>query len=357
MIHGHRLKEGLVLIILMALLAAVFPVNAAPRDIPPTIKGLIGLYEGEGTRFLLRENNGRVEMVYDLGNSSERAFSVYAVYPLLTVSDNEYQLNMASPLGRVSGRISIERDAAGYGTACLIGASTYNRRFFGPETGQTFRIKAQHSVDELRQMAATASPPHFQGEFVTPDLVNVAALDTTIRLDIRYATTNNFMGIALYDRPRAYLQRAAAEALVRVHKKLALHGYGIIIHDAYRPWTVTKMFWDATPDAQKVFVADPEQGSRHNGGGAVDVSLYDLVTGQPVEMISGYDEFSLRAHAEYPGGTAHQRRLREILKIYMQSEGFDVYEEEWWHYDYKDWQKYPVLNVSFADLDAAVIKK
>jgi D-alanyl-D-alanine dipeptidase len=351
-----RLKGRLVLTILAILLAVVLPVNAAPPDIPPGIKQLIGLYEAEGTRFLLRENDGRVEMVYDLGGEDGPAFSVYAVYPLQTVADNEYQLNIVSPLEQASGRISIGRDAAGYGTACLIGQNTYSRRFFGPELGQTYRIEALHSVNELRQMAAAASPPRLQGEFVTPDLVNVAALDPTIRLDIRYATTNNFMGAAFYDRPRAFLQRPAAEALVRVHKKLTLHGYGILIHDAYRPWTVTKMFWDATPAAQKIFVADPEKGSRHNRGGAVDVSLYELATGQPAEMISGYDEFSLRAHAEYPGGTAHQRRLREILGIYMLSEGFSVYEEEWWHYDYRDWQIYPLMNISFAELDAAANK-
>ncbi|MDR7868492.1 MAG: M15 family metallopeptidase [Sporomusaceae bacterium] len=314
---------------------------------------IIGLYEGDGDRFLLRENDGRVELVYDRGDKDGPAFLVYIVYPLQSVARDEYQLEAVSPLGRASGPVSIERDAAGFGTVCRVGTTVYNRRFFDPEIGKTYRLKAQFSMDELRQRAAAAIPPQGQSTIPAPELVNVLSLDATINVDIRYATDNNFIGAPLYDRPRAYLRRPAAEALVRVHKKLALHGYGIIIHDAYRPWMVTKMFWDATPESQKQFVADPAKGSCHNRGGAVDVALCELATGQPVEMLSDYDEFSLRAHSAYPGGTAHQRRSRDALRIYMESEGFGVYEDEWWHFDYKDWRKYPVMNITFAELDAA----
>ena len=100
------------------------------------------------------------------------------------------------------------------------------------------------------------------------------------------------MGVPLYDRAQARLQRPAAEALGRVQRALAAEGFGLLVHDAYRPWYVTRMFWDATPDSQRVFVADPATGSRHNRGAAVDLTLYDLRTGRPVTMVSGYDEFS-----------------------------------------------------------------
>ncbi len=351
------MKRGLRLICLaviavIALLSLVLPAYAASPDISPAIKQIIGLYEGYGERFLLRENDGRVELVYDRGDKSGSAFLVYIVYPLQAVARDEYRLDAVSPLGRVSGPIILEHDAAGSGTVCRVGGTVYNRRFFDPEIGRTYRLEAQYSMDELRKRAAAATPPRGQSTIPAPELVNVLSLDATIHLDIRYATDNNFIGAPLYDRPRAYLRRPAAEALVRVHKKVALHGYGLIIHDAYRPWMVTKMFWDATPESQKQFVADPAKGSCHNRGGAVDVALYELSTGQPVEMLSGYDEFSLRAHSAYPGGTAHQRRLRDALRIYMESEGFGMYEDEWWHFDYKDWREYPVMNNTFAELDA-----
>jgi D-alanyl-D-alanine dipeptidase len=166
-------------------------------------------------------------------------------------------------------------------------------------------------------------------------------------LDIRYAGTNNFVGEKFYSQARAFAQRPAAEALVRVQKKLNAEGFGLLVHDAYRPWYVTKMFYDATPEDMKIFVADPAKGSRHNRGAAVDVSLYDLETGNPVRMPSGYDEFSPRAFPEYPGGTSVERWQRDLLRRTMESEGFTVYEFEWWHFDYQDWQKYPILNIPF----------
>ncbi len=146
------------------------------------------------------------------------------------------------------------------------------------------------------------------------------------------------------------MQRPAAEALVRVHKKLAEQGYGLLVYDAYRPWAVTKMFWDATPEKWHHFVADPSKGSRHNRGCAVDLTLYDRKTGKPVEMVSGYDEFSDRAYPGYLGGTSLQRWHRDLLRHAMAAEGFSVYEAEWWHFDCKDWRQYPILNVTFEGL-------
>jgi len=141
-----------------------------------------------------------------------------------------------------------------------------------------------------------------------------------------------------------------AEAVVRANHKLRKYGYGLLIHDAYRPWYVTKVFWDATPDDKKIFVADPSKGSRHNRGCAVDLTLYDLKTGKAVEMVSTYDETTDRAHADYPGGTSLQRWHRKLLREAMEAEGFAVYPPEWWHFDYKDWQKYRIGNVRFEQI-------
>jgi D-alanyl-D-alanine dipeptidase len=225
-----------------------------------------------------------------------------------------------------------------------------HRRELGPEEGQSFRIQPARSIDQLRQEALSASPPHEDGQFRPPALVELAALNDAIHLDIRYATTNDFLGTPVYTQARAFLQRPAAEALVRAQQRLTAYGYALLIHDAYRPWYVTKVFWDATPPEGKIFVADPAQGSRHNRGCAVDLTLYDLKTSKSIEMPGTYDEMSPRSFPNYPGGTSLQRWHRDLLRWAMESEGFTVYEHEWWHFDYKDWHEYPILNVPFEKL-------
>jgi zinc D-Ala-D-Ala dipeptidase len=198
--------------------------------------------------------------------------------------------------------------------------------------------------------AQSPQPPQETGPFRQSDLVELVKLDPTIKLDIRYATKNNFLGKAVYKQARAFLQRPAAEALTRINQSLRKQGYGLIIHDGYRPWYVTKIFWDVTPEDKKIFVADPAKGSRHNRGCAVDLSLFDLKTGQEVTMPSEYDEMTERAHINYVCATPEAKRLRDMLRAAMEADGFAVYEPEWWHYDYKDWKEYPIGNVKFSEI-------
>jgi D-alanyl-D-alanine dipeptidase len=193
-------------------------------------------------------------------------------------------------------------------------------------------------------------PPIETGPFRKPDLVELIKLDPSIKLDIRYATRNNFLGKAVYKQSRAFLQRPAAEALARVNQALRKQGYGLVVFDGYRPWSVTKVFWDVTPADKKIFVADPSKGSRHNRGCAVDLSLVDLKTGAEVKMPSEYDEMTERAHINYACATPEAKRLRELLREAMAAEGFAVYEPEWWHYDYKDWKEYPIMNLKFSEI-------
>ena len=183
-----------------------------------------------------------------------------------------------------------------------------------------------------------------------PDLVELIGLDPTIRLDIRYADSNNFMGRPMYSLPKAFLQRPAAEALARVHRSLAKRGYGLLVFDGYRPWSVTRKFWDETPPEKRRFVADPAKGSRHNRGCAVDLSLFDLKTGAEVRMPSGYDEFTERASPGYTGGTGEERRCRDLLRSAMESEGFSVNSGEWWHFDFHEWQEYGILDIPFEEI-------
>jgi D-alanyl-D-alanine dipeptidase len=213
-----------------------------------------------------------------------------------------------------------------------------------------FRVDPVRPVPELREEALRASPPAEAGPFRRPELVEVARLDTTIRLDIRYASDRNFLGTPVYTQARAFLQRPAAEAVVRAHRALAAQGYGLLIHDAYRPWYVTKIFWDATPADKHEFVADPSQGSKHNRGAAVDLSMYDLKSGKPVTMPSTYDEFSPRAYPTYEGGTEDEQRRRDLLRSVMEREGFRVASNEWWHFDHQDWKAYGIQNARFEDL-------
>jgi D-alanyl-D-alanine dipeptidase len=217
-------------------------------------------------------------------------------------------------------------------------------------TARGVRLEVIVALLLLSSAAFAQGPPIEAGPFRKPDLVELIKLDKTIHLDIRYATSNNFLGRPVYTEARAFLQRPAAEALVRANKALRKQGYGLVIHDGYRPWSVTKVFWDATPVDKKQFVADPAQGSRHNRGCAVDLSIFDLKTGKEVEMPSGYDEMTERSHINFTGGFPESRKLRDMLRAAMEAEGFAVYEPEWWHYDYKDWKEYPILNIAFAEI-------
>jgi D-alanyl-D-alanine dipeptidase len=215
---------------------------------------------------------------------------------------------------------------------------------------KVFRITPVRPVAELRSEALADHPPKEVGDFRRPDLVDLAKLDRRIKLDIRYATTDNFLSTPVYTSARAFLQRPAAEALLRAHRELMKQGYGLLIFDAYRPWYVTKMFWDATPPDKHEFVADPSKGSRHNRGCAVDLTLYDLKSGREIEMTGVYDEMSERSYPNYAGGTAEQRALRDRLRGAMEKQGFTVYDSEWWHFDYQDWQHYAIQNIPFDEI-------
>jgi zinc D-Ala-D-Ala dipeptidase len=199
----------------------------------------------------------------------------------------------------------------------------------------------------------TAPPRVTSAKKARKQLTSISALEPGIKLNIWYATSDNFMKRPLYKLPRAYLQKHAAEGVVRAHRKLAKDGYGIMVFDAYRPWSVSVQFWDAVTQEQreKGFVADPKQGSRHNRACAVDISLYELSTGKEVAMPSAVDEMSDRAAADYAGGTADQRARRDLLRTAMESEGFTVLPHEWWHFDCVGFEKYPIMDVPFEKLE------
>lgn len=306
-----------------------------PPECPQRWRGLIGEYGWDHNVLYIREYHGQlhalVEWFYD--------------YPLTEVDENTFRFPDYG-LYHDEG-LRFVRDPQGQATSVVAAEVTFHRRPVGTPDGETFRIQPLRPIDELRQAAMTATPPHETGDFRETDLVDVDTVQPSIHLDIRYATTNNFTGSVFYRQPRALLQRPAAEALARVAKTLEPRGLGILVHDAYRPWFVTKMFWEATPTDLRNFVANPANGSRHNRGCAVDLTLYDRATGKPIEMVAGYDEFSPRSFPLYPGGTSRQRWYRDLLRRSMESEGYQIYEQEWWHFDYQDWRSYRIGNVPF----------
>jgi CubicO group peptidase (beta-lactamase class C family)/D-alanyl-D-alanine dipeptidase len=311
---------------------------AKPQPAPAKWAGLIGEYGWDHNTLYIFEQDGQLYTLIEW----------FFVYPLKEESENVYSF---PAYGLYDGeKMIFTRDQKGRATRVETANVVFERRKIDGENGETFTITPQRPVEELRKEALAATPPAEKGDFREPELVDLTKLDDTIKLDIRYATTNNFLKTPFYTSAKAYMQKPAAEAVVRIHKKLAKDGYGLLILDAYRPWSVTKMFWEATPPKQRIFVADPSKGSRHNRGCAVDLTLYDLKTGKPVEMVGGYDEMSDRSYPEYFGGTSLQRWHRELLRQAMEAEGFTVYEAEWWHFDYKDWKKYGILNKTFEEL-------
>lgn len=193
------------------------------------------------------------------------------------------------------------------------------------------------------------SPPKEQNKREA-DLIELIKLDKTIKLDIKYATADNFVGRAVYPEARAFLQLPAAEAVVKVHKWLSRQGLGIVIYDGYRPWSITKLFWEVVSPDKRTFVADPAKGSKHNRGCAVDLGIYDLETGKAVPMPSAYDEFTERASPNYAGGTDEERYNRDKLIQLMQAHGFTVNANEWWHYDYNGWQDYAIYDIAFSEV-------
>ncbi|MEB3287868.1 MAG: M15 family metallopeptidase [Vampirovibrionales bacterium] len=182
-------------------------------------------------------------------------------------------------------------------------------------------------------------------------LVDATLFAPTIRLDVRYATDDNFLGRAVYEKPRVFLAKSPAKALRRIARTLKKEGLGIILFDGYRPPAVVQTFWDETPDHLKKFLTNPAIGGRHCRGYSVDLTLYDLTTGKPLLMPSAYDDFTDKASPDYSGGTAEQRKNRDKLIAVMGKEGFSVHPCEWWHFDYPNWENQPIIKSTFDAID------
>lgn len=175
------------------------------------------------------------------------------------------------------------------------------------------------------------------------ELVDLEEEISDIRLDVRYATEDNFMGERLYPVAKAVLRKPAAESLSEAQEDLKERGLELEVFDGYRPYEVTEKMWEPYQDPD--FVADPAEGSRHNRGCAVDVTLVDSANGEELVMPTGYDDFTEKAAHDYGDLPEEAIRNRDLLREVMEGHGFAALETEWWHYDCQDWERFEVMDL------------
>ena len=315
-----------------------------PKDCPKDLKYILGMYYGNGEMFLLRENNGEVELVYRFGQN-DYTFAGSNVYPLYKEHFDSYTINESGPLNHLDAAVRIERSREGYGVSCSVGGNRYSRRFFAGENGRPFRFAPVSDWQALKTAADAAVMPAQLGAGQQAQLVDLAQAVPGLKFDLRYAQADNCFGQALTDDQRAFLDADAAQALAQAQQYLKPYGYGILVWEAYRPWSVSKLAYDALPADKKSMLPAPEAGFSHNTGRSIDVSLYLLATGENAGMISGFDEPSVRQYASFAGGTTLERYRRDLLRSAMQMAGFTASGTEWWHFDYGDIKGFAHLNV------------
>ena len=180
-------------------------------------------------------------------------------------------------------------------------------------------------------------------------LVDLEKFIPQIKLDIKYATKDNIVGMKVYDKPKAFLRLPAAYALKKIESELNKRGLGLKIFDAYRPYSVTILFYERIKDTD--YVASPWQGSRHNRGCAVDVSIIDLKSGRELEMPTKIDDFTLKAHPDYQDLSDTVKSNRALLLNVMKKYGFSQFPTEWWHFDFSGWANYFLMDLKFDDLE------
>ncbi|MEO1434638.1 MAG: M15 family metallopeptidase [Bacteroidota bacterium] len=170
--------------------------------------------------------------------------------------------------------------------------------------------------------------------------IDVKLLDSTVVLDMRYATANNFVEEKMYNCGRCLLRPEVARAVVKLHQELRTQGYGgLKFFDCFRPRPVQQKLWNKVPDPR--YVTNPAKGSMHNRGAAVDLTIVDI-EGKELEMGTGFDFFGKQAYHTYVEHSDTVQANRDLLKGSMEAAGFGAIRTEWWHYSYKAKGGYPI---------------
>ena len=238
-----------------------------------------------------------------------------------------------------------------------------------PKQSRSFTLKTQGFLKTLVLAAVfyllVAHPLHAQYKYgITPvtyqqyqksiqtnpakELIDLEKFIPGIVLDIRYATTDNFTQQKIYTLAKAYARKPVAEALKRAQAELKPMGLGIKIFDAYRPYKATVKFYEVYHDT--TYVASPYRGSRHNRGCAIDMTIINLKTGEELKMPTGYDSFQKAAWPSTPVKDPAIRKNRDLIISVMEKQGFKVNSSEWWHYDFKGWKNFEVMDIDFEEL-------
>lgn len=178
------------------------------------------------------------------------------------------------------------------------------------------------------------------------ELVEVAPLDRTLRVELRYGTARNGAGVPLYAPGFPCLLRpAVARKLLAAQEFLRPFGCGLKVWDAYRPAGAQRELWRRV--RVRRYVADPDapggSGSMHARGAAVDVTLVDLATGRERRMPTDFDAFSLDAVGIYRGPDPEIAANLRLLHGAMKAGGFLAQYREWWHFTARDWRAYPPM--------------
>ncbi|MDD4319922.1 MAG: M15 family metallopeptidase [Acidaminococcaceae bacterium] len=330
-----------IIVLGMPLVAGAFDVK--PDPLQKAEDALIGLYTGNNSIFLVREAGGKLSVAYRYLQTDED-FSHSNIYPLTKEHYDSYTINEVGPLTSAESSLKFERDKNGNGVSIRIGQYNYTRKFTRGEDGKPFRINVEQPWETLQKEAQAAKLPK-QTAINKATLVDLALVIPDLHYDLRYTTKNNIFGVPLVKSKKAYLDQEAAEALARVQKRLKEYGYGLIIWEAYRSWSDFKLATLALPQKYKKILPTAEEGYPHNTGRSVDVSLYDLSNGEPVRMISDFDELTPAQYSGFIGGNELQRWQRDLLREMMGLEGFVGSDMEWWHFDYIPDTKYQLLNI------------
>ncbi len=309
-----------------------------PQAAPPALLEYLGEYGWDHNHIFVKEQGGELRALIEW----------FFEYPMIPVSKDVYKFPQ---YGLYPGEeLKFTRDSSGRING--LNAVYLDWPLRETRTEGTFKIEPVAPVSEILAASILKSPSEEIIKGSKLDLVDLESLTPQPRLDIRYASNNNFTGEKFYSSAKAFLVKPAAEALARAADSLEKEGFGLMIYDAYRPWYVTDAFFQATPEEMHNYVAKPHRGSLHNRAIAVDLGLYNMTSGEVVDMPSGYDEFRPTAFPDYPGGTESERWHRDLLREHMEAQGFTVERYEWWHYNFdeENVSTYGVRNDRFEEL-------
>ena len=335
--------------LLFFVLFSMLPVSLAAKPVPKDVKSLLGLYYGNSSVFLLREEKGNLQIVYHT-DPEDRGFTYANIFPLKKNHFDSYSMSEEGPLLSAEATVHFERDSDGNGIACKIGGKRFARDFFPGEGNKVTRLEKHADYQSLKEAAPRAALPAKLQQGQPGRLVRIRSVIPNVKFDLRYTDSNNIFGVPLFEATEAFAEAETVFALKKAADKLSARGFGLLVWEGYRPWYVSKLASDLLPKDKKDMLPAPDKGEDRNTGRTVDVSLYDLVTGEAVNMISDFDEVSVRQYPGFTGGTERQRNLRDMLAAVMKECGFTQGKEEWWHFTFGDTNGWQHLNIPYGPI-------